>query len=56
MRTARIFKNGQSQAVRLRKEYRFDDDEVYISRRPRNGRGDTKEFRRIPKLKVAAWT
>lgn len=32
MRTARIFKNGQSQAVRLPKEYRFQDDEVYIKK------------------------
>ena len=32
METAKIFKNGQSQAVRLPKEYRFDTDEVYISK------------------------
>ncbi len=30
MRTARIFTNGNSQAVRLPKEFRFDDDEVVI--------------------------
>jgi antitoxin VapB len=30
--TARIFMNGRSQAVRLPKEYRFDTDEVYITK------------------------
>jgi antitoxin VapB len=30
MKTAKLFKNGQSQAVRLPKEFRFDGDEVYI--------------------------
>ncbi|HUO83830.1 MAG TPA: AbrB/MazE/SpoVT family DNA-binding domain-containing protein [Thermoanaerobaculia bacterium] len=29
---ARIFRSGGSQAVRLPKEYRFDDDEVLIYR------------------------
>ena len=32
MKRAKIFKNGQSQAVRLPKEFRFQDDEVYIRR------------------------
>jgi antitoxin VapB len=32
-KTAKIFKNGRSQAVRLPKEYRFDCDEVYVERR-----------------------
>ncbi len=32
MRTAKIFKNGQSQAVRLPKEFRFEDDFVYIKK------------------------
>ena len=32
MQTAKLFQNGQSQAVRLPKEYRFSDDEVGISR------------------------
>jgi len=32
MKTARVFRNGQSQAVRLPKEFRFRDDEVYIKR------------------------
>jgi antitoxin VapB len=32
MDTAKLFKTGRSQAVRLPKEYRFDGDEVYIKR------------------------
>jgi antitoxin VapB len=32
MKTAKIFQNGQSQAVRLPKEFRFDDSEVFIKR------------------------
>lgn len=32
MDLAKLFKNGQSQAVRLPKEYRFEGDEVYITR------------------------
>src|ERR1051326_6953190 len=32
MQTARLFRNGQSQAVRLPKEYRFEGDRVYIRR------------------------
>ncbi len=32
MRTAKIFQNGQSQALRLPKEFRFDGDEVYIKK------------------------
>lgn len=30
--TARLFQNGGSQAVRLPAEFRFDGDEVFISR------------------------
>jgi antitoxin VapB len=32
MRTAKIFKHGNSQAVRLPKEFRFDGDEVWVKR------------------------
>jgi len=32
MKTAKLFQNGQSQAVRLPKEFRFDDSEVYIKK------------------------
>lgn len=30
LKTAKLFRNGQSQAVRLPKEYRFEGDHVYI--------------------------
>ncbi len=33
MSTAKIFKNGRSQAVRLPKEFRFEGEEVKIRRR-----------------------
>ncbi len=33
---AKIFMNGRSQAVRLPKEYRFDTDEVYITKQGEN--------------------
>ena len=32
MKTAKLFKNGQSQAVRLPKEFRMAGSEVYIKR------------------------
>ncbi len=32
MHTAKIFINGKSQAVRLPKEYRFEESEVYVNR------------------------
>lgn len=32
METAKLFQNGQSQAVRLPKEYRFQGDRVYVKR------------------------
>lgn len=32
MKTAKIFKNGRSQAVRLPKEFRFKGDQVYVKR------------------------
>ena len=30
MKTAKIFQNGRSQAVRLPKDFRFDGDEVFV--------------------------
>ena len=30
--TAKIFTNGRSQAIRLPKDYRFNDNEVYINK------------------------
>lgn len=35
--TAKLFRNGRSQAVRLPAAYHFDGDEVYIRRDPING-------------------
>jgi antitoxin VapB len=32
VKTAKLFRNGQSQAVRLPKEFRFEEDHVYIRR------------------------
>jgi len=32
MQTAKVFRNGNSQAVRLPKEFRFDDDEVIVAK------------------------
>lgn len=32
MKTAKIFENGRSQAVRLPKEYRFDTKEVNVNK------------------------
>lgn len=32
MKTAKVFKHGNSQAVRLPKEFRFDADEVLVTR------------------------
>ena len=36
-RTAKLFRNGRSQAVRLPSEYRFEGTEVYVRRDPENG-------------------
>ena len=32
MQTAKLFRNGSSQAVRLPREYRFEGDEVVVKR------------------------
>jgi len=47
VKTARVFANGRSQAVRLPKEYRFNDEDVYV-----------KEFEGMVLLfpKKAPWT
>lgn len=34
MQTAKVFKNGRSQAIRLPKEFRVDTDEVYLKKTP----------------------
>lgn len=35
--TAKLFRNGRSQAVRLPAEFRFEGSEVYVRRDPQNG-------------------
>lgn len=47
MKTAKVFKQGNSQAVRLPKEFRFQDDEIFIRKQ-----GDTVML--IPK-KATRW-
>jgi antitoxin VapB len=37
MRIAKLFRNGASQAVRLPAEFRFESDEVYVTRDDRTG-------------------
>ena len=32
MKTAKLFQNGQSQAVRLPKAFRFEDDHVFVKK------------------------
>ena len=57
MKTARVFKHGNSQAVRLPKEFRFDDDEVLI-KRSAGGillLNNEREFHRVPGLSVQNW-
>jgi antitoxin VapB len=36
-RTAKLFLNGRSQAVRLPADYRFQGSQVYVRRDPANG-------------------
>lgn len=43
-RTAKLFRNGRSQAVRLPSDYRFEGSEVYVRRDP--GTGDVILSRR----------
>lgn len=47
MKTAKVFQQGNSQAVRLPKEFRFQDDEIFIRKQ-----GDNVML--IPK-KAARW-
>jgi antitoxin VapB len=36
-RTAKLFRNGRSQAVRLPSDYRFEGSEVFVRRDPATG-------------------
>jgi antitoxin VapB len=49
MATAKLFKHGGSQAVRLPKDYRFDGHEVLVERR-----GDAVVLRPKPQLRTLA--
>ena len=49
-RTARVFKSGNSQAVRLPKDFQFDTDEVEILRR-----GEEVVLRKKPRNLAAAF-
>ena len=48
METTKVFTSGRSQAVRIPKAYRFEENEVYINRI-----GD--EFKKVKSLKMADW-
>lgn len=37
MKTAKLFRNGRSQAVRLPSEFRFEGSEVFVRRDPATG-------------------
>ncbi|MEW6293232.1 MAG: type II toxin-antitoxin system VapB family antitoxin [Pseudomonadota bacterium] len=50
MRTTTVFKSGNSQAVRLPKDFQFDSREVEIFRR-----GEEIVLRRVPKNLAAAF-
>jgi antitoxin VapB len=50
MRTTAVFKSGNSQAVRLPKDFQFDVTEVEIFRR-----GDEVVLRRVPRNLSAAF-
>jgi antitoxin VapB len=50
MRTTTVFKSGNSQAVRLPKDFQFDAREVEIFRR-----GEEVVLRRVPKNLAAAF-
>ena len=50
MRTAAVFKSGNSQAVRLPKDFQFDVSEVEIFRR-----GDEVVLRRLPSSLTTAF-
>jgi virulence-associated protein VagC len=62
MKTAKLFKNGQSQAVRLPKEFRMTGSEVYMLIAAHALSLDLiiisnniKEFSRIQNLKCENW-
>ncbi len=55
MPTAKIFRNGRSQAVRLPKEFRFEGEEVHIRRRGKQVILEPVERRSWPKGYWKSW-
>ncbi len=55
MPTAKIFRNGRSQAVRLPKEFRFEGDEIQIRRRGKQVILEPVRRRRWPKDYWTSW-
>ena len=54
-KTAKLFKNGRSQAVRLPKEFRFDGNEVAIRRNPDTGEVVIAPIATEPTLSFDEW-
>jgi antitoxin VapB len=54
-KTAKLFKNGRSQAVRLPKEFRFDGNEVAIRRDPTTGEVVIAPIATEPALSFDEW-
>ncbi len=55
MSTAKLFRNGRSQAVRLPREFRFEGDEVNIRRVGKRVILEPKKRRRWPKGYWESW-
>ena len=55
MATAKIFRNGRSQAVRLPKEFRFDAEEVNVRRQGNAVVLEPKKRRQWPKGYWTSW-
>jgi antitoxin VapB len=55
MTTAKLFRNGRSQAVRLPKEFRFEGEEVRIRRSGKRVILEPLERRRWPKGYWTSW-
>ena len=56
MSTAKLFRNGRSQAVRLPKEFRFEGTEVKIRRRGKQVILEPAERQRWPKGYWTSWS
>jgi antitoxin VapB len=55
IKTAKLFKNGRSQAVRLPKEFRFEGTEVIIRRDPATGEVRLSQAPAEPALSFDEW-